>query len=202
MRSDNTGPSPYARLEQKTGWHDEYTGAPHHYYIGHCDSCSLKGVSFSEGWDNQTEGKKFAHLGADRWVTWHNQTHHQAQTRPRVKAATPAVNVQLVCGHSYGAKTKEVDASTRLMNSALSALGNADGVCGRDLRRYTGGWDHDRPLYVCDFGHYNEVPEAVDRKALNTQVRSVNAHLVDMHEGFGIDEQIAELEAKRKRMRR
>lgn len=202
LKTDNTKPSSYARLERKVGWYDEYSGSPVHYHVGHCDSCGLKNVSFSEGYDNKTEGAQFCHNGGgDAWALWHNQTHHQAETRPRVQAATPAVSVHLVCGHSYG-KVKETDASTKMMNAARKSLSNEHGVCGRNLRRYTGSWDHDRPLYVCDFGHYNDVPETVDRKQLNQRVRGVNAHLTDMHEGFGVDAKIAELEAKKRQLKR
>lgn len=196
-KSDNTKPSTYARLERKVGWYDEYSGSPVYYHVGHCDECGLTNVSFSEGYDNKTQGKNFR--DGDKWVTWHNQSYHQEATRPVVVAAQPAVSIQMICGHSYA---KPARGKGTVYERALSSLGNADGVCGQPLHRYKGDWDYDRPLYVCSFGHHNEVPEAVNRKALNVRVKAVNAHLTDMHEGFGVDAKIAELEARKRELKR
>lgn len=167
----------YARLEEKVGWRDEYSGSPAgHYHIGHCDTCNIHDQLFGERAYGEDK-ERYRGTGA-QWVTAHNQKYHQAQARPNVVGAPAQLQSQLVCGHTYG---------------------DDDEPCGQALALYTGNWEFDRPMYVCGFRHWVEVPEKVDPAQSRAATRAINAGLADTHEQHEIDQQLITLQKRRKK---
>jgi hypothetical protein len=192
MPRNTESPTPYARTETRKGPGNEYDWTTADYEVGMCDTCGLKDEYIGE------VGRGWGPL--DAWVARHNQTYHEAETRPKVAGAEAIVQVELVCGHRYDTK----DDGTPLGKMRAQAgrnLANADGFCGKPLHLYTGGWKHPRPLYVCSMGHYVEVPERLDNAQVAKSRRAINSQLDGVREQFELNRQMEHLERRRRTVR-
>jgi hypothetical protein len=192
--------TPYARLEQKVAWHDEYSGSPVYYYVGHCDTCNVHDQRFGERAYGET--KERWRGAPDDWVKAHNQHHHQDETRPRLSAAPAAVQVQLVCGHRHKIASDGTARGDMVARAHASLAKGSGGACGRPLRVYEGGWHYDQPLYVCDFGHLVEVPERLDNAQIAHARKGINAKLAEVREQFDLDQLQRQIDSRRKRPHR